>query len=408
MGLSMHMQQALRVLQMPIDALYTWLQDTITQNPFLEWTETPIHPPLHDNIPSSAPSLFSHLMQQAKISVNQARTLSIIEWIVGNLDTSGLCSTSRQECPLLPSEQEWKECLTIIQSFDPPGIGAESLQESLLLQLASRNQQSSILYRIIQDDFSMLQKENYKKLQEKYHLSQQEQKKIYQQLYSLTPHPGAMFPSSCSLPLPIDIIVSLEEISPVEIVPVPLPKIKPIPNTLVSLEEIELCKQLHMQAKLTLQIIKKRNTTLHAIASYLIHTQKAFLEGSSSTLRPIHMQTIAHALQMHESTIARAIAHKHILSPRGVLPLKSLLSRTLIQEISCDAAQKLLQKLIQEENRSIPLSDQELCVKMQNLGVPCSRRTITKYRKTLRIPSSRQRKLLTNMCRNYTSQLHHI
>ena len=101
---------------------------------------------------------------------------------------------------------------------------------------------------------------------------------------------------------------------------------------------------------------------------------------------------ISKELLLHESTITRALADKNLSSPRGVIPLKSLLSKGLSLEVSCDKAKKLLKKLIAEENKQAPLSDRELLEKLKQLGIPCARRTLTKYRQSLKIPSKQIRK----------------
>ena len=110
------------------------------------------------------------------------------------------------------------------------------------------------------------------------------------------------------------------------------------------------------------------------------------------------MAKIASTLNLHESTIARALNHKYISCKFGIIPLKNLLSNHFsktAEHISSDHAQKLLQKLIAEESKESPLSDQELLEKMQQVGVPCARRTITKYRQLLHIPARRFRKKAT-------------
>ncbi|MBS0627586.1 MAG: RNA polymerase sigma-54 factor, partial [Verrucomicrobia bacterium] len=113
---------------------------------------------------------------------------------------------------------------------------------------------------------------------------------------------------------------------------------------------------------------------------------------NSETLIPLSIQMIAKELGFHESTVTRALADKNLSCPRGVIPLKSLLSKGLSEEVSCDKAKKLLKKLIAEENKQTPLSDRALLEKMQQLGVPCARRTLTKYRQDLKIPAKQGRK----------------
>ena len=394
MGISLTMQKSLEVLQMPLLDLYSWLQEEVEQNPFLEWDYTfPLFhtTPLENQDIADKPSLFDHLMQQAHLSFKDPLLLKIASWIIGNLEPTGFFSSSLGESPFLSYPSQWKECLQVIQQFDPPGVGAKNLQESLLLQLKCLGKSESICAKILQKDSLLLIAKDFIALQKKYHLSSEELSKALKDLSSLNPFPGHCFLQEDRPSPTVDIIVDVEEESyNLEIVQ-PNPAIQEVDLSCCSIEEKKICRQQQMRAHQVISSLSKRADTLYKVANYLILKQKPYLLQETDALCSINAKVLSTELGVHESTVARALANKHISCPRGTLPLKSLLSSSLGENSSSDEAQKLLKKWILEENKKAPLSDRELLEKMQGMGISCARRTITKYRKLLDIPSSRGR-----------------
>ncbi|MES2199410.1 MAG: RNA polymerase factor sigma-54 [Chlamydiota bacterium] len=404
MGASLVMRQALEVLQMPIEELTIRINQIITENPLLEWDEKAPSDSFQnkknhyvhslDHIPYR-PSLFSHLMDQARLVIKDKKLLEITEWIVGNLDPTGFFTLPFSQVPFACEEKEWTFCLEQIRQFDPPGVGAKDLQESLLLQLGILGKENSLSFQIITHDLDLLLAKKFSSLQKKYHLKENTlQKILFEDIACLDPFPGTHFDVSPLAPLPIDIIFIPEESSyPIEVIEPKLPILSSFSLDSLTLEEKTFCKAYQIQAHQVISAIKKRSHTLQKIAKYLVKKQKDYLEGASEILIPLSIQMISKELLLHESTITRALANKNLSSPRGVIPLKSLLSKGLSEEVSCDKAKKLLKKLIAEENKQAPLSDRELLEKLKQLGVPCARRTLTKYRQTLKIPSKKMRKI---------------
>lgn len=405
MGLSLAMKQSLEVLQMPIEELAIWINQAITENPLLEW-EDQVYPAsflskqnddslILANIPHRS-SLFSHLMYQAHLIFKDKHLLQITEWIIGNLEPTGFFTLPFTDIPFLCEEKEYLFCLEQIKQFDPPGIAGKDLQESLLLQLKALDKENSPIFQIITHNLDHLLAKNFSYLQKKYQINECSFKKMLSQdIGSLNPFPGHHFDSPPLPHLPVDIIFIPEESScPIEVLSPNLPSYTPLSLKDLTQEDKTFCKAYQIQAYQVIAAIKKRTHTLKKITKYLVKKQKDYLERNSETLIPLTIQMIAKELLLHESTITRALANKNLSCPRGVIPLKSLLSKGLSEEVSCDKAKKLLKKLIAEENKQAPLSDRELLEKLQQLGVPCARRTLTKYRKVLKIPSKKMRKNL--------------
>ena len=283
-GVSLAMQQALQVLQMPIEELTIWLNQAITQNPLLEWDEK-VHKHSLQNQKSYSsdffntiayrPSLFSHLMDQARLVITDTHLLQITEWIIGNLDPTGFFTLPFSEVPFSCEEKEWTFCLEQIKQFDPPGIGAKDIQESLLLQLKILGKETSPSFQIITHDLDLLLSKKFSYLQKKYHLDEKTlQKALLQDIACLDPFPGYLFEPAISPSLPIDIIFIPEEsFNPLEVLEPALPIYTSFSTKNLTKEEKTFCTAYQIQARQVIEAIKKRSHTLLKIAKYLVKKQ---------------------------------------------------------------------------------------------------------------------------------------
>lgn len=411
MQMSASMQESLKVLQMPIEELTLWMQEKIEQNPLIEWKEeiSPFkegytsyskggHKRLETPVLIEAPykvSSFEYLMNQAHQMFSEKKSLKIAEWIIGNLEPTGFYPDPFKSIPSSFSLEEFKGCLEEIKQFDPPGIAAESMQESLLIQLKSQGKENTLSYLIIEQHLNDLLDGNFKQIQKKTQIDETSiRKAIQSDVASLDPFPGYRFHKEPSPLLSVDIfLIEEEELLKIYVKEPPLISeiIYPIGDSLSS-EEKNFIKTCRSESKWIIQAIKKRSSTLKKVAEHLINMQRNYIQGNSNTLIPLSIQQVADKLELHESTITRAIADKNLSCPLGIIPLKSLFSKGLSEDISCDLAKKILRKLISEEDKRAPLSDRELLEKMQRMGIPCARRTVTKYRQNLHIPAKRIRK----------------
>ena len=415
MQMSSSMQEALKVLQMPIEDLTLWIQGKIEKNPLIEWDEEDF--PFHESYTSYSKgghkkletpvlietahkiSAFEHLMNQAHQVFSENETLKIAEWIIGNLEATGFYPDPFNSIPPSCSLEDFRNCLEEIKQFDPPGIAAESIQESLLIQLKALGKEHTLGYQLIRNHLNDILDKNFKQIKKTLQIDEASiHKAILSDIASLDPFPGYRFHIEHSPSLSIDVFLMEEEESfTVQIKEPPLLKKKEYPlNTPLNAEEKSFFRSYENESKWIIQAIKKRSTTLKKVVEHLINVQKDYLQGNSNILLPLSIQQVAEKLELHESTITRAIADKNLSCPLGVIPLKSLFSKELSENISCDQAKKLLRKLISEEDKRAPLSDRELLEKMQKMGIPCARRTVTKYRENLHIPSKRIRKKHTN------------
>jgi RNA polymerase sigma-54 factor len=414
--LSLAMQEALHVLQMPVQELADWLQLKIEQNPLLEWTE----PEEKDSsietqeykIPSKTTysesrnevemaqpiSLYEHLSQQAQQAFTKKEDLHMAKLIIGNLDEKGLLTIPLEK--MVEGEvAPLQSILKVIQEFDPPGIAAKDLQESLLIQLTLQGKKGALSYRIVQECFDDLIHHRISMIQKKCGFSE---KQIYQTIKQdiavLDPFPGYRFRQINNFPLVPDVFLFYENESwKIEINERLLPTYRLSTvyqnSAFRSNSERSFLRKHLASAKWLTRTLQKRNHTLKRVTEHLLKAQSEFFTGNQQKIESLSIREVSQALSLHESTIARAISQKYISCSMGIFPLRSFFSQSLNTNVSCDTAKKTLRKLIDSEDKKKPLSDQQLLEKMRKMGIPCARRTITKYRKVLHIPSTRMRKI---------------
>lgn len=437
--LTVAMQQAFRVLQMPVLELEEWLKNEIEQNPVLEYAQEEegaergslssnerelnfeksrfevlgsldegFESSLFEGEPSSEEpfipyemSLFEHLMLQAKLVLRDEEQ-KIAEEIVGSLDERGFLRVSLSTLFAQDKISLAESVLEKIQQFDPPGIAAYNLQHSLLLQLKLKGKEGSLAHQLVLCHFDDLIHNRLSLLQKKLGSSLQDlEDALYKEIGNLTLYPASRFNFEPVQPICPDLILTKEEEKwqiEVNEEALPLFRINPIfLSTRQTTQENGFFRKQVAAAKWLERILEKRRKTLREIGSFLVKNQDSFLSGKTGCVEPLTMQEIADSLCLHHSTIVRAVAHKYLLCPQGMLPLRSLFTQAALgcggSAISSQQAQELLRELVSHENKRDPLSDLALSRKMQRMGVPIARRTIAKYRRALKIaPSSSRRR----------------
>lgn len=398
---SLAMKQALHVLQMPLLELSEWLNDQIELNPALEFKEEeekksfyPIHKESSFDASEDIylPTLFESLMQQAR-HYFRGEQLKIAEFIIGNLDERGFFTTG------LPDHVH--EILTVIQTFDPPGIGASSLQESLLIQLKRRKKENTLAFKIVRDHFDALLHHRLSFLTKTVKCSLKSLKEAIQKdLSCLTLQPAAGFNQPPTPFLIPDVILENQEGKwSIEINQQTLPSFglsikfeKELDAPGLINEEKTTLRRFMASGKWLMRNIARRHQTLKQIVSFLIKHQESFLSGESASLLPLSIKELSTELGIHESTVSRALYKKTVFCPRGLYPLKLFFTHAGT-EVSKQTVQELLIALVRSENKEHPFTDQELAEKIVQKGALCCRRTITKYRRRLNIPSSCHRKI---------------
>jgi len=432
--LSPQMQQALHLLQMPVMELASLVTEEMAQNPLLEWDEETDLPTPFEEIGSTirpqktqreeedlksfientlpcASSLYETLMAQAREHFHDPHTFQVADWIIGNLDDSGFLTLPLEELAILSdcNIKKVEEVLSIIQTFEPKGVGARSLQETLMIQLRSQGKESSLAYRIVEEGFDHMLKNRISTLTKLLHCTSQQ---IYHILaHEIAPldfHPGKHCPSGhyqeTTQQIVPDVLFHLiDDELVVEVNKAPLPPLKLNAHYLDLLHEPTTSQDVKsylqerfQSSKWLMRNLQERQHTLHRIAEKLLIIQGSFLKDPRGTLSPLTMKELAMMLDLHESTIARALAHKYLSCPRGVFPLRDLFTNAYTTSsgdtISSTSVKDCLRDIIAHEDKLSPLSDEAISGLIQKRGISCARRTVAKYRQELNIGNAAQRK----------------
>lgn len=396
--LCMHisLQKALHILEMPVQELRSWLEHEIETNPALDFELSSISTPTSPEVQQYQQPLGEHLMEQARELIHSRKSLEILEKLIGCIEKSGLLPLEIEELARIcnATREQVLRCLKILKTFDPPGIGAKNLQECLLIQLRLKRKENTLTYRVIEKHFDELIHGRFLTLQKILTKSPYEiQKTLQKDLRELSYQPAQCFQHSPSQNITPDVLIEKDDTTwKVKVYQSQLPKL--------ALKEFDadgkkLMKTFIANAKALCTGLERRKQTLQKIAIVLVNQQRPFFDGIA-TLTPLDTKEIAKSLSIHESTLFRAIAGKYVETPKGILPLKVFFEKTTFkkssQDISRSSALEVLKKLIEEEDKTNPLSDQQLVEKLREKNFPCARRTVTKYRKKLAIGSTRQRR----------------
>jgi RNA polymerase sigma-54 factor len=350
----------------------------------------------------------------------------LAEYIIGNIDDDGylrrdllsisddLAFNLNMEVP----EEELHKILMEIQQFDPPGVGARDLRESLLIQLSRKKSDDLELARIIvKDFFNEFTKKHYSKIQLKLELSEEELKEGIEQVLKLNPKPG----SSYSNPLnksnqhivPDFILDNIDGELNLSLNQRNVPNLiinDTYQDMLLSLSENQkkkkndkeamlFVKQKMDSARWFIDAIQQRQTTLLLTMSEIISFQKEyFREGDETMLKPMILKDIAERTNLDISTISRVSNSKYIQTHFGIYPLKYFFSEGLQkddgEEVSTREIKTILKECIDNESKKKPLTDEKLAQILKDKSYNIARRTVAKYREQLGIPVARLRKEL--------------
>lgn len=381
---------------------------TQTENPYLRKTaEDDKRKMYFENSIQATKSLFQYLMEQAQETFELPEELSLAESLIGNFDERGYLKTPLEEISIFHQADKEKllEVLKIIQTFDPPGVGARDLRESLLIQLQGLGKRTTLAYKIIELGFDDLLKNRLPALEIQFNCTIEEIKQaIDKDIARLDLRPGFEFSQTESQPIIPDVSIRQEgQELHVEVNDDSLPPLKLSPRYLKLLDKKEMenetksyIKQHVLSAKWLIRNILQRNDTLYKIVHFLSVKQKQFFLNPDGQLVPLTMKEVADELELHESTIARAVAHKYLNCGRGLLPLRSFFTNSYTtaegNDISSQTVREALRRIIDKEDKHRPFSDEVLSKKLKDEGILCARRTVAKYRQEQNIGNTLQRR----------------
>ncbi|GAB5404275.1 MAG: RNA polymerase factor sigma-54 [Aureliella sp.] len=356
-------------------------------------------------------SLNDYLMHQLQEMEIDSEVEAIAERIISTLDArnGGYFKTSLRD--LLPAEHTEEdltiaeEALAVVQSLDPPGIAARSLSECLLNQLNPDIPHYAELQVLIEHHLEDLAENRLPLVEKKTGLSIERIQEARLEFHHLNPKPGAAFLETHVPIVSPDVVVTQDDdgnyVVRLEDDRVPSLRIsnyyrQRLADPNATAEEREFIRRKIESANWLVEAIQQRRNTVHKVAQAIVDYQKKFLDDGPEHIEPLKMQQIADVVGVHVTTISRAVDDKWIQTPRGIFPLKRFFVHGTRSEDGEDVAWETIRikltELIDKEDKLKPYSDDDLVKELAKAGLTVARRTITKYRKKLGIPSSRQRK----------------
>ncbi|MBQ0759407.1 MAG: RNA polymerase factor sigma-54 [Zhongshania sp.] len=362
---------------------------------------------------SSSDSLQDHLRWQLNLSRLSDIDQMIADAIIDGIDEKGRLTVNPEELVEgfdndAIEIEEVNAVLHLIQQFDPPGVGGRDLQECLLIQLKQMPRNTPYVDEaclVVSQYMAQLGNRDYNQIMRRCRLKEDQLRDILKLIQSLDPTPGNAIGSDDTEYVIPDVFVSKKEGRwLVELNPDIAPKIQinaqyaSMARQSSNASDNDYIRDNLQEARWFIKSLISRNETLMKVATKIVEYQRGFLEYGEEAMKPLVLHDIAEAVGMHESTISRVTTQKYMHTPRGIFELKFFFSSHVSTdtggECSSTAIRALIKKLVAAENPRKPLSDSKITDLLAEQGIQVARRTIAKYRESLVIPPSNERKRL--------------
>lgn len=412
---------------------YQWISSHDEQNRYLySHLDSDDEDPADWNIPQTRPeSLSGYLWEQLLTRTWPPAWEPALHYLLDSLDSKGYYTDSLDDLAALfhLTNEEAADILALVQSLDPAGIGARSLEECLCLQLSRQNLLTPALQTFISDNLPLIAKNQLAAISRNSHLSMAAVKTWCTLIRGLNPKPGAPFsnPDGTTYITPDIIVLQTGSRPEIRLNDSTVPEITPNGEYLSMFQDtsdtevheylLQKIKQVHWLN----QCVRQRNTTLTNVAQAILMMQQEFFCCGPDALKPLNQSDVADYLGLHVSTVSRACSQKYLQCTYGTFPLSYFFPKSAARHVpqsksesapdsapdktapapfSCDApnastsldVKKALAAIIQQENTAKPYSDRVLAELLTNQGYSISRRTVTKYREELSIPGTTGRK----------------
>jgi len=361
----------------------------------------------YENIIKNSDSLKEYLLFQLNVSDLNRIDLNIGKAIIENIDDNGYLTVDVNQIAdelRIPSKKVEK-VLSIIQSFDPPGVGSRNLAECLLIQVREDKVSNPKIEIIIKNHLEDLAYNRLYKVSKELNMDISEVQEIFDYIKTLEPKPGRAFGNHLSdvkyiIPDVNVEFVDGEYIIVLNEITAPRLNINKYYREMIrkglDSDTTEFIKEKLAQALWVIRSIEQRRMTIYNVVKSIVKFQRDFFEKGEKCLKPLTLKEVADDINMHESTVSRAINGKYVQTPRGLFELKyffcSGFSTNQGEDISSTSIKAIIKEIIDGENPRKPFSDQKISDILKKRGINISRRTVAKYRDELGIPASSVRK----------------
>ena len=374
------------------------------------WAESPYEErdtPSFENTTATKTNLHSHLMWQVNMSTMGEEEKEIGIHIIGNLNEDGYLDVPLEEISQVTGYPLKKvlETLGLIQNFDPVGVAARDMKESLLIQARFQNLEGTIVERIILDYLVDLEDRRYNEIAKSLNVSVQDILSSVSVIQGLEPKPGRVYSDDQTIYITPDVYVfKTDDGYEVALNEDGMPKLRVsgyYKRVLRSRDSLSESARTYIKDKLRsaawiIKSIQQRQKTIYRVTESLVRFQRGFFDNGIVYLKPLVLRDVAEDIQMHESTVSRVTTNKFVHTPRGVFELKFFFNSSINsvsgEAVASESVKEQLRNIIKLEDKAKPYSDQGIADILKKMNIDVARRTVAKYRESAGISSSRKRK----------------
>jgi RNA polymerase sigma-54 factor len=416
LAMTQTLQQSIQMLQYNVEELQNFLQQKEMDNPLITVEmvadkptskvsgNSDAHEAFMNQIASDEEqSLFDYLLDQVHLTMRDTPLRHLVLFLLDHVDDNGYLRISDEEVIKKTGADEISvlDAVTLLQQLDPPGVGARTLQECLMLQTENDESSPEQAYLILEDSFDELVNRQWEKIAKKYGIRLTDIQAVFDYVRTLTPNPGAGFGQQEHSYIIPDLIFRIENGEP------------KLQQSKASKPKVVFSQQYFDQLKhgkdqevkeyvdekkreydwIAKSLIQREDTILR-VGKIIFERQREFFMNNTKELNPLLLRDVANKLHLHESTISRAVNGKYISTPFGTFELKAFFSNAVNNDsdVSAEAVKEKIKKIIDAEDKRKPISDAKIEKNLKDDDVTVSRRTVAKYREALGIPSSSKRK----------------
>ena len=419
LAMTQQMQQSIRILKYGSEDLHNFLSNVELENPFMIVNASHSyvtggldHQNEHDiaefAVEKKSQSLYDYLMDQVNLTMRKTPIRDMVVYFISQLDQNGYLKADLEKLSKEKGIDKvlMLDALTLLQQLDPPGTGARNLQECLILQVQYDSSAPLNAEKILKEDFEDFTNRKWSKIAKKHCISIGDVQKILDYVQTLSPAPGAIYDQSEAGYIEPDLVIEkkLDGSLEVKLTKESNPEIRFKKEYYESLKNssdkhvLDYLKEKRHEFEKIQEDVLMRGNTLLRLGRLIVERQHDFFTESNRPLKPFLLRDAAQKLQLHESTISRAVSGKYLLYEGKVMELKAFFSHAVSyarengENVSADEIQQKIRLIVEKEDKKNPLSDQKIVDKMKEEGLKVSRRTLAKYRERLGIPASSFRK----------------
>jgi RNA polymerase sigma-54 factor len=367
-----------------------------------------VEKPSFETFLSAPVTLGDHLRSQLSVSLISDEIRNAAESIIGNLDEDGYLFASLEEIASAGEHtvEQVEEALRVVHSLDPAGVGARNLRECLLLQIESMNGKGSVGWQIVSNHLRLVETRQYKEIAKQLGRPMDHVEIAVRMIQHLNPRPGLRYSGAGARVVEPDVyFIKDGEDYIIQMNDEDVPQLRlnaqyrrMLDRDNGATKEVrDYVRERYTSAIQLMKNIEQRKQTILKVCQAIVRRQIEFLAQGLDYLKPMMIKEVAEEVGVHPSTVSRAVASKYVHTPQGVFELRYFFSEA-VQGPSGGGTPLLLlkrkvKKMIEEEDRSKPLTDEQITMLLQGEGINVTRRTVAKYREDMKIPSTHQRRV---------------